>query len=72
MSPTTKALVEAYHHTCLRCGHDWWTFTPAPKSCAKCKSKQWDKERARKAYATKGAMRQRRWRKRKAGRDVPP
>lgn len=63
MSPTREATVLAYEHTCRRCAHTWWTFTPAPKSCAKCKSKQWDKERERAPRRDKRALRNERYRK---------
>lgn len=32
--------------TCKRCGHTWYPKLPTkPKSCARCKSYDWDKDR---------------------------
>lgn len=65
MSPTIRQEIVSYQHTCLRCQHSWWSWAPAPKSCAKCKSKYWNLERTRAPYPSPGAIRQRAWRKRK-------
>ncbi len=45
MSPTRE--IKAIECRCSRCGHKWLSRT-APKSCARCKSKYWNRKRERK------------------------
>lgn len=32
---------------CLRCEHEWDSIVESPKTCPRCKSYEWNKERVR-------------------------
>jgi hypothetical protein len=38
-------IVQAYEHTCQRCGRVWRSFKPEPETCRRCKSYDWQTPR---------------------------